>query len=115
MAQLEGADDATLVATLRNDNLFWRLHAAGLLTGDVARPILGRDAKVEVLTRLSPDTLQAIAIGDGANDLGMIERAGMGVAVHAKKIVAEAAPYAINHGDLTACLFLQGYSVADFA
>ena len=91
------------------------LADAGRLTGDVARPILGRDAKVEVLTRLSPDTSQAIAIGDGANDLGMIERAGMGVAVHAKKIVAEAAPYAINHGDLTACLFLQGYSVADFA
>ena len=87
----------------------------GQLTGDVARPILGRDAKVEQLERLSPDTSQAIAIGDGANDLGMIQRAGMGVAVHAKPVVAAAAPYAINHGDLTACLFLQGYSIADFA
>ena len=87
----------------------------GRLTGDVARPILGRDAKVSVLERLSPDTSRAIAIGDGANDLGMIERAGMGVAVHAKPIVAAAAPLAINHGDLTACLFLQGYSIADFA
>lgn len=87
----------------------------GQLTGDVARPILGRDAKVEQLERLSPDTSKAIAIGDGANDLGMITRAGMGVAVHAKPVVAEAAPYAINHGDLTACLFLQGYSIADFA
>ena len=85
------------------------------LTGDVARPILGRETKVEVLTRLSPDTSKAIAIGDGANDLGMIGKAGMGVAVHAKPIVAEAAPYAINHGDLSACLFLQGYSIADFA
>ena len=87
----------------------------GKLTGNVARPILGRDAKVEQLTRLSPDPSKAIAIGDGANDLGMIERAGMGVAVHAKPIVASAAPYAINHGDLTACLFLQGYSIEDFA
>jgi len=87
----------------------------GKLTGDVARPILGRDAKVEQLMRLSPDSAKAIAIGDGANDLGMIEKAGMGVAVHAKPVVAGAAPYAINHGDLTACLFLQGYSVDDFA
>ena len=87
----------------------------GKLTGDVARPILGRDAKVEQLMRLSPDSTKAIAIGDGANDLGMIEKAGMGVAVHAKPVVAAAAPYAINHGDLTACLFLQGYSVDDFA
>ncbi|MDA8585365.1 phosphoserine phosphatase SerB [Rhodobacteraceae bacterium] len=86
----------------------------GKLTGEVARPILGRDAKVEQLTRLSPDTSKAIAIGDGANDLGMIEKAGMGVATHAKPIVAEAAPYAINHGDLRGCLFLQGYSIADF-
>lgn len=87
----------------------------GKLTGDVARPILGRDTKVAVLERLSPDTSQAIAIGDGANDLGMIGKAGMGVAVHAKPIVAAAAPYAINHGDLTACLFLQGYSTLDFS
>ena len=87
----------------------------GVLVGDVARPILGRDTKVAQLERLSPDTSKAIAIGDGANDLGMIERAGMGVAVHAKPIVAEAAPYAINHGDLTACLFLQGYTREDFA
>ncbi|MCV6591894.1 MAG: phosphoserine phosphatase SerB [Silicimonas sp.] len=86
----------------------------GKLTGDVARPILGRDAKVDQLERLSPDVSRAIAIGDGANDLGMIGRAGMGVAVHAKPVVAEAAPYAIDHGDLSACLFLQGYSRADF-
>ena len=84
------------------------------LTGDVARPILGRETKVSQLERLSPDTTKAIAVGDGANDLGMIERAGMGVAVHAKPIVAKAAPFAVNHGDLTACLFLQGYGIDDF-
>lgn len=106
VAQQLGFDEAHANRLIIEDNQ---------LTGDVARPILGRDAKVEQLERLSPDTSQAIAIGDGANDLGMIERAGMGVAVHAKPVVASAAPYAINHGDLTACLFLQGYSIADFA
>ena len=84
------------------------------LSGDVARPILGRDTKVEVLKRLSPDTSRAMAIGDGANDLGMIETAGMGVAVHAKPIVAAAAPLCINHADLSACLFLQGYARDEF-
>lgn len=85
------------------------------LTGDVKRPVLGQDAKVEVLTRLSPDASRAIAIGDGANDLGMIARAGMGVAMHAKPVVASAAPLRIDHSDLTACLFLQGYSIEEFA
>ena len=87
----------------------------GRLTGDVKRPILGQDAKVEVLTRLSPDASRAIAIGDGANDLGMITRAGMGVAMHAKPVVANAAPLRIDHSDLTACLFLQGYSIEEFS
>lgn len=87
----------------------------GRLTGDVKRPILGQDAKVEVLTRLSPDASRAIAIGDGANDLGMITRAGMGVAMHAKPVVASAAPLRIDHSDLTACLFLQGYSIEEFS
>jgi phosphoserine phosphatase len=106
VAQQLGFDEAHANRLLIEDNQ---------LTGDVARPILGRDTKVAQLERLSPETSNAIAIGDGANDLGMIERAGMGVAVHAKPIVAEAAPYAINHGDLTACLFLQGYAIDDFA
>ncbi|MYH59933.1 MAG: phosphoserine phosphatase SerB [Boseongicola sp. SB0675_bin_26] len=87
----------------------------GRLTGGVKRPVLGRDAKVEVLNRLSPDASRAIAIGDGANDLGMITRAGMGVAMHAKPVVAIAAPLRIDHADLTACLFLQGYSIEEFS
>ena len=87
----------------------------GRLTGDVKRPVLGQDAKVEVLTRLSPDASRAIAIGDGANDLGMIACAGMGVAMHAKPVVASAAPLRIDHSDLTACLFLQGYSIEEFS
>ena len=91
------------------------LVESGRLTGDVRRPVLGQDAKVEVLTRLSPDASRAIAIGDGANDLGMITRAGMGVAMHAKPVVASTAPLRIDHSDLTACLFLQGYSIEEFS
>jgi phosphoserine phosphatase len=90
----------------------------GVLTGNVARPILGRDAKVEALdeiaSRLGIEPQDVLAIGDGANDLGMIERAGTGVAVHAKPSVQAAAPHRINHGDLTAILFLQGYSRDEF-
>ncbi len=87
----------------------------GRLTGDVARPVLGRNAKAELLARLSPDASRAIAIGDGANDLGMIARAGMGVAMHARPAVASAAPLRIDHADLTAGLFLQGYSIREFS
>lgn len=91
------------------------IEANGALTGDVARPILGQQAKVEALTELAPDPSNAIAVGDGANDLGMIAAAGMGVALHAKPIVAAAAPLRIDHCDLTALLFLQGYSRDEFA
>ena len=91
------------------------LEQDGKLTGDVARPILGREAKVATLRELSPDTSKAIAVGDGANDLGMIELAGLGVALHAKPIVAASAPQRIDHCDLTALLFLQGYSRDDFS
>lgn len=91
------------------------IEADGKLTGDVARPILGRDAKVEALQELSKDPNDAIAVGDGANDLGMIAAAGMGVALHAKPVVAAAAPLRIDHADLTALLFLQGYSRDEFA
>ncbi|MEM1372361.1 MAG: phosphoserine phosphatase SerB [Pseudomonadota bacterium] len=90
------------------------IEADGKLTGEVGRPILGRDAKVEALHQLALDPATAIAVGDGANDLGMIEAAGMGVALHAKPVVAEAAPLRIDHGDLTALLFLQGYSRDEF-
>ena len=90
----------------------------GVLMGDVARPILGRDAKVvaleEITQRLGLEAGDVLAIGDGANDLGMIERAGTGVAIHAKPVVQEAAPHCINHGDLTSILFLQGYTRAEF-
>ena len=90
------------------------IEADGKLTGAVARPILGRDAKIEALKEFSPDTTQAIAVGDGANDLGMLEAAGMGVALHAKPSVAAAAPIRIDHADLTALLFLQGYTRDEF-
>jgi phosphoserine phosphatase len=90
----------------------------GVLTGDVARPILGRDAKTEALTeisgRLGLTAGDVLAIGDGANDLGMIGAAGTGIAVHAKPVVQEAAAHRINHGDLTAVLFAQGYTKAEF-
>ena len=89
-----------------------------VLTGDVARPILGRDAKVaaleEITARLSLSEDDVLAVGDGANDLGMLQRAGAGVALHAKPSVQAQAKLRINHGDLTALLFLQGYSREDF-
>lgn len=94
------------------------LSAHGRLTGDVARPILGRDAKVAALeaitARLGMSEADVLAVGDGANDLGMLQRAGAGVALHAKPNVQAEAKLRINHGDLTALLFLQGYSRTDF-
>ncbi|MEM6384925.1 MAG: phosphoserine phosphatase SerB [Pseudomonadota bacterium] len=87
----------------------------GHLTGEVARPILGREAKVEALRELTDNPSNAIAVGDGANDLGMIAVAGMGVALHAKPTVAAAAPFRIDHCDLTALLYLQGYAKSEFA
>ena len=95
------------------------LVADGALTGDVARPILGRAAKVEALTRITAELgltpEDVIAVGDGANDLGMLDLAGAGVALHAKPAVQAQARIRINHGDLTALLFLQGYAKSDFA
>ncbi|MEO6300716.1 MAG: phosphoserine phosphatase SerB [Paracoccaceae bacterium] len=94
------------------------LIADGKLTGLVADPILGREAKVlaltEIAARLGLFPQDAIAVGDGANDLGMLGLAGTGVALHAKPAVAAQCDIRINHGDLTALLFLQGYSRADF-
>ncbi|GAA5076355.1 phosphoserine phosphatase SerB [Roseibacterium beibuensis] len=90
----------------------------GVLTGDVARPILGREAKVqalhEITERLGLSPRDVIAVGDGANDLGMLGLAGTGVALHAKPAVQAQAPHRLNHGDLTALLYLQGYSVDEF-
>lgn len=88
------------------------------LTGAVAEPILGRAAKLEALQEtvaahgLAFD--EVLAVGDGANDLAMIQRAGLGVAFHAKPVVAEAAAARIDHGDLTALLYLQGYRADEF-
>jgi phosphoserine phosphatase len=94
------------------------LVAQGRLTGDVARPILGREAKVaalqEISARLGLVPADALAVGDGANDLGMLALAGAGVALHAKPAVAAQCDLRINHGDLTALLFLQGYARGDF-
>ena len=91
----------------------------GVLTGDVARPILGREAKVqalkEITERLGLAHDDVMAVGDGANDLGMLELAGAGVALHAKPSVAAECDIRINFGDLSALLFIQGYARADFA
>jgi phosphoserine phosphatase len=91
----------------------------GRLTGDVARPILGREAKMQALkdisARLGIAPAEVIAVGDGANDLGMLDLAGAGVALHAKPSVAAQCDIRINHGDLTALLYIQGYAVTDFA
>ena len=87
------------------------------LTGRVDEPILGREAKLEALERevaqLGRSPADALAVGDGANDLDMIKRAGLGVAYHAKPIVAAAAGASIAHGDLTGLLYLQGYRDAE--
>jgi phosphoserine phosphatase len=92
--------------------------AGGKIAGTVAEPILGREAKLDTLNelqqrfRLAKD--ETLAIGDGANDIPMIEAAGLGVAYHGKPVVAQAAAARIDHGDLTALLYAQGYSRAEF-
>ena len=88
------------------------------LSGDVSRPILGREAKVqaleEITAQLGISEADVIAVGDGANDLGMLKRAGAGVALHAKPSVAAECEIRINHGDLTALLYVQGYARDEF-
>jgi phosphoserine phosphatase len=90
----------------------------GVLTGEVGEPILGREAKLEALLRrcaeLGLPQDGALAVGDGANDLGMIEAAGLGVAYRAKPVVAARADARLDHADLTALLYFQGYAKADF-
>ncbi|MFM7346774.1 MAG: phosphoserine phosphatase SerB [Tagaea sp.] len=90
----------------------------GRLAGKVAEPVLGREAKLATLERLAAELgvgpRAAIAVGDGANDLAMLGAAGMGVAFRAKPVVAAQAKLRIDHGDLTALLFLQGYAAQEF-
>ncbi|RXF74349.1 phosphoserine phosphatase SerB [Hansschlegelia zhihuaiae] len=90
----------------------------GRLSGRVAEPILGREAKLAALEELiSSRSLvreETLAVGDGANDLAMLGAAGLGVAFRAKPAVAEAAHVRIDHGDLTALLYLQGYDASEF-
>ena len=96
------------------------LHVAGgRLAGTVAEPILGKQAKLDALNeialRLGIAPAEALAVGDGANDLPMLLAAGTGVALHAKPSVQAQCEVRVNHGDLTALLYLQGYSRDDFA
>jgi phosphoserine phosphatase len=90
----------------------------GKLTGEVTEPILGRAAKLATLTELREafdlDDIDTLVVGDGANDLGMIQHAGLGVAYHAKPAVAAVAAARIDHGDLTALLYAQGYRRDEF-
>jgi phosphoserine phosphatase len=88
------------------------------LTGTVQKPIVDKNRKLGRLNELMAERnlapTQTLAVGDGANDLPMITAAGMGVALHAKPVVAAEAPFRIDHGDLSALLYLQGYPEDDF-
>jgi phosphoserine phosphatase len=90
----------------------------GRLSGRVAEPVLGQTAKVEALrrlmTKLGIAADDVIAVGDGANDIAMLQLAGLGVAFHGKPAVRAAADVRIDHADLTALLYLQGYRKAEF-
>jgi phosphoserine phosphatase len=92
---------------------------AGALTGEVGEPILGREAKLAALNEeaaaLGLGPADAIAIGDGANDLAMIQAAGLGVAYRAKPLVAAEADARIDHSDLTTLLYFQGYRSDQFS
>ncbi|MFA6264611.1 MAG: phosphoserine phosphatase SerB [Pseudolabrys sp.] len=91
----------------------------GKLAGLVREPIFGRDSKratlLELRERFALSASDTMATGDGANDLAMIEESGLGVAYHAKPKVAAAAPARVEHGDLTALLYIQGYHRDEFA
>jgi phosphoserine phosphatase len=93
------------------------LAKGGILTGEVAEPILGKQAKLDSLlemrARLKLQPIQTLAVGDGANDLAMLGEAGLGVAFRAKPAVAAAAAARLDHADLTALLYAQGYKGAD--
>ena len=92
--------------------------AGGKLTGEATEPILGREAKLRTLFDLREafdfNNLDTLVVGDGANDLSMIQKAGLGVAFHANPAVAAAAAARIDHGDLTELLYAQGYKRSEF-
>jgi phosphoserine phosphatase len=94
------------------------LDDGAALTGQVGEPILDRDSKLEALHEFAAQRgvrLHAtLAVGDGANDLDMLRAAGLGVAFHAKTIVAREARARVDHGDLRALLFAQGYPASVF-
>ena len=90
----------------------------GKFAGRVEEPVLGRDAKlatlIELRERLGLSPQETLAVGDGANDIPMLQAAGLGVAYHAKPALAAIAHARIDHGDLTALLYCQGYTRAEF-
>ncbi|MDZ4317281.1 MAG: phosphoserine phosphatase SerB [Phenylobacterium sp.] len=94
------------------------IEAGEVLAGEVGSPILGREAKLAALREeaaaIGADLTATLAVGDGANDLAMIEAAGLGVAYRAKPVVAAQAHAKVDHADLTALLYFQGYAAADF-
>ena len=94
------------------------IEREGALTGEVGEPILGKEAKLAALREetagLGLTAADAVAVGDGANDLAMIEAAGLGVAYRAKPIVAAQADAKVDHADLTALLYFQGYRAEEF-
>jgi phosphoserine phosphatase len=93
------------------------LHEGGVLTGLVAEPILGRDAKLAALQEFAAERnlklAATLAVGDGANDLAMLGAAGLGVAFRAKPAVAAAARARVDHAGLRALLFAQGYRAGE--
>ena len=93
--------------------------ADGVLTGTVAKPVLDRESKLRFLdhycARLGITRAEAACIGDGANDLAMLQAAGLGVALKGKPLLRAAIPVQLNHTDLTGLLYLQGYTDSDFA
>ena len=107
-----------VAAGFQSDRANTLIEAGGMLTGEVGQPILGREAKLAALREdaatLGLDLSQTLAVGDGANDLAMIGVAGLGVAYRAKPIVAADADAKVDHADLTALLYFQGYAAADF-
>lgn len=106
-------------AGFRSNQANTLLEADGKLTGEPGVPILGRAAKLEALERFCAEggfsAADVIAVGDGANDLSMVEAAGLGVAYHAKPALEAGADATLRHSDLTALLFLQGIAEDEFA